>query len=103
MIAIFLRASRTRTLLATGALIAVIAAADWYVGNRASLGLLYMLPMMLGATVLAPAQIAALALGCSVLRSAFDLPSPRVETLLRFVFAIACGANRNCGMKRKSG
>ena len=66
----------------------IVAAADWYVGNRASLGLFYMLPVMLGATVLAPVEIGALAVVCSVLRSVFDLPSPRVEMLLRFVFAV---------------
>jgi signal transduction histidine kinase len=87
MIAVFLGAGRIKVLLATGALIAATAAADWYVGNRASLGLFYMLPVMLGATVLAPPQIVVLAVVCSVLRSAFDLPSPRVEMLLRFLFA----------------
>jgi two-component system sensor kinase FixL len=87
MIALFLGASRIKVLSAAGALIAVIAAADCYVGNRASLGLFYMLPVMLAATVLPPAQVVALAVGCSVLRSVFDLPSPPVEVLLRFVFA----------------
>ena len=87
MIAGFLGADRKKVLAATGAVIAVVATADWYIGNRASLGLFYILPMMLGATVLAPPQIAALAVVCSVLRSAFDLPSPRIEMLLRFVFA----------------
>ncbi len=75
-------------LSAAGALIVLVAASDWYVGNRASLGLFYMLPVMLGATVLAPVEIGALAVVCSVLRSVFDLPSPRVEMLLRFVFAV---------------
>ena len=43
---------------------------------------------MLAATVLAPAQIVGVAVLCSVLRSVFDLPSPRVEELPRFVFAV---------------
>jgi C4-dicarboxylate-specific signal transduction histidine kinase len=73
-------------------MIAIIALADWYVGNRASLGLLYILPMMVGALVLAPFEIVALAILCSFLRSCFDLPSPAIEKLLRFVFAAAAYA-----------
>jgi PAS domain S-box-containing protein len=87
MIALFPGVGRARVLSAAGALIAIVAAADWYVGTRASLGLFYILPMMLGATVLGPSQIVAMALVCSVLRSLFDLPSPRLEILLRFLFA----------------
>src|SRR5580692_6873889 len=73
----------------------MIAVADWAVGNRMSLGVLYVLPMMLGALVLTPVQIILLATVCSSLRSKFDLPSPHIEMLLRFVFALisysACG------------
>ncbi len=60
-----------------------------------SLGVLYVLPMMLGALVLSPVQILLLATVCSSLRSKFDLPSPYIEMLLRFIFAFisysACG------------
>jgi two-component system, LuxR family, sensor kinase FixL len=60
-----------------------------------SLGVLYVLPMMLGSITLLPAQIVLLAIVCSSLRSTFDLPSPYIEMLLRFVFALiaysACG------------
>jgi len=73
----------------------MIAVADWAVGNRMSLGVLYVLPMMLGALVLTPVQILLLATVCSSLRSKFDLPSPYIEMLLRFIFALisysACG------------
>ncbi|PWU11068.1 MAG: PAS domain-containing sensor histidine kinase [Terriglobia bacterium] len=69
-------------------MIALIATADWYAGNRASLGVLYILPMMMGARVLAPWQTVVLALTCSTLRSVFDIAgSPPVEIGLRFVFA----------------
>ncbi len=88
MIDLFLAVDRRKVLLAAGALVVLVAAADWYVGNRASLGLFYMLPVMLGATVLAPLEIAAVAVVCSILRSIFDLPSPRVEMMLRFLFAV---------------
>ena len=83
----FLKADKAQALSTTAAMIAVIALSDWAIGARASLGLLYILPMMMGATVLSPWQTAALALGCSALRSQFDLPSPPLETVLRFAFA----------------
>ncbi len=77
------------------ALVTLIAMADHAVGNRMSLGVLYVLPMMLGSVVLAPVQIVFLSILCSSLRSWFDLPSPYIEMLLRFIFALisysACG------------
>jgi signal transduction histidine kinase len=82
-----LKAGKIRILAASGGLIALIASADWYIGNKASLGVLYILPMMLIGTVLTPLQTIAGALLCAALRSCFDLPSPRVEVLLRFLFA----------------
>ncbi len=86
VIAVFFR-GRVKVVSVTVALIAVIAVADWSVGSRASLGVLYILPMMLGAIVLAPWQTTILALICSSLRSWFDIPSPHIEMLLRFIFA----------------
>ncbi len=68
-------------------MVALIAMADWAVGNRASLGLLYMLPMVVAATVLTPGRIVAFAALCSALRSWFDIPAPQVEIFLRFLFA----------------
>jgi two-component system sensor kinase FixL len=88
VISVFLKRSKVQILAVTVAMIAIIAAADWYVGNRASLGVLYILPMMLGATVLPPWQTVALAIICSALRSYFDIAgSPPVEIFLRFIFA----------------
>ena len=74
----------------------MIAIADWAVGNRMSLGVFYVLPMMLGARgTHAGPEIILLATACSSLRSKFDLPSPYVEMVFRFVFALiaysACG------------
>jgi signal transduction histidine kinase len=84
-----------RLLPVVAALVCFIAIADRAVGNRMSLGVLYVLPMMLGAVVLSPVQIVLTATLCSLLRSAFDLPSPYIEMLLRFIFALiaysACG------------
>lgn len=88
MISFFLKADKVQKLSAAGVAIVLIAIADWAVGPRASLGLLYIIPMMLGATVLPPVQTACLALFCSGLRALFDLPRPQpLELLLRFIFA----------------
>ena len=65
----------------------LIALADWSVGNRASLGVFYILPMVLGATVLNRWETAGLAIVCASLRSCFDIPSPQLEMVLRFIFA----------------
>src|SRR5689334_17545176 len=89
MIGAFLKAGRTKILTITAALVAAIAFSDHAIGNRASLGVLYILPMMAGAIALSPWETAALAILCSLLRSWFDLPSPRLEVILRFVFALA--------------
>lgn len=82
-----LGAGKSTILTLTAAAVMLIAATDWYVGNTFSLGLLYILPMVLGALVLRPGEIAALALLCAVLRACFDVPSTRLELVLRFIFA----------------
>ena len=87
MISVLLRWTRARALSVAGLIIVCIAVADWAVGTRFSLGLLYMLPMMLAAIVLTPWQTFALALICALLRLLFDLPSPPTEVVLRFIFA----------------
>src|SRR5579862_2968852 len=87
MIDFFLRAGKTKMLAVVAWLIALIAVMDWGVGNTVSLGVLYILPMMLGALVLRPYETAALALVCALLRSRFDVPSTHVEAALRLVFA----------------
>ena len=88
MIGFFLKTDKPRVLSVAGVAIVLIALADWAIGTRASLGLLYIIPIMLGATVLAPWQTAFLALVCSALRATFDLPRPQpLELLLRFIFA----------------
>jgi signal transduction histidine kinase len=67
---------------------ALIATADWAIGTRASLGPLYILPMITAALVFTRAQIVGLALVFSTLRWRFDLPAPpHLEAGLRFAFA----------------
>ncbi|HEY3827182.1 MAG TPA: ATP-binding protein [Bryobacteraceae bacterium] len=87
MIAGVSRTGRIRTLAAIAGLIALIATADRYVGNKASLGVFYILPMVMGADSLPWYGMVILAIVCSSLRSLFDIPSPRIEQLLRFIFA----------------
>jgi signal transduction histidine kinase len=83
-----------RVLAAIAGLIALIAAADWYAGTRASLGVFYILPMVIGATALQSPGIILLAFICSTLRSLFDLPNPPyLEELLRFIFAMLAYAS----------
>jgi two-component system sensor kinase FixL len=88
VIGVIFKAGRARLIAAIAGLMVLIAAADWYVGTRASLGGFYILPMVIGATVLPWSGIIVLALVCSGLRSLFDLPNPPyLEELLRFIFA----------------
>jgi two-component system sensor kinase FixL len=87
MIGFLLKAGRIRILTAVACLVAVIAATDWAVGNTFSLGVLYILPMILSALVLQWPGTATIALLCAFLRSRFDVPSTHVEAMLRFVFA----------------
>jgi signal transduction histidine kinase len=83
-----LKAGRAATLAAIGGLVALIATADWYAGTHASLGVFYIVPMVIGATVLPASGITFLAIVCSTFRSLFDLPRPpHLEELLRFIFA----------------
>jgi len=95
VIAALLNVRKGRLLPFVAGLVVLIAVADHAVGNRMSLGVLYVLPMMLGSVALTPVQIVLLSTLCSSLRSWFDLPSPYIEMVLRFVFALisysACG------------
>jgi two-component system sensor kinase FixL len=86
-ISTFLRAGKTKVLWITAALVVLIAAVDYSVGNTISLGVLYILPMMLGALVLPAGEAAVLALFCAFLRACFDVPSTPLEVVLRFIFA----------------
>ena len=65
-------------LLLSATLLAVAAVADWLVGHI-SLGVLYILPMMLAALVLEPLELAVLALFSAFLRSRFDYPGSGIE------------------------
>jgi len=69
-------------------MLTAISFADWAIRLNISLGVLYLLPMMLAATVLNALEIFALAEICAILRWLFDYsPTTREETILRFLFA----------------
>src|SRR5690242_4357786 len=82
-----LKAGRLKILSAVVGLMVLIAIADWDVGDRGSLGVLYILPMMIGALVLGPWETLLLAAVSAFLRAWFDTPAPHGETILRFAFA----------------
>ena len=89
MIAFWLKAGKPTILAATAIMVAWIAIIDWAVGNTFSLGILYILPMMLAAVMLRPWETALLAILCAFLRSRFDVPGSKTEVVLRFAFASA--------------
>src|ERR1051326_8944649 len=89
MIALLLKAGKTRILAGVVCLVVATAVLDWLIGETFSLGILYILPMMLGALVLRWWQTALLALVCAFLRYLFDVPSSAAESVLRFLFASA--------------
>jgi two-component system sensor kinase FixL len=88
MIALLLRAGKVKILVTTAILVALTALVDWRVGRNVSLALLYIVPMMLGAVVLRPGEIAFLAVLCSFLRACFDTPGSPAELAFRFAFAV---------------
>ncbi len=88
IIGFWLRQGDKRIYLAIAILIPCIALLDWSVGNRVSLGVLYMLPIMIGATLLNWRETAVLAGVCAFMRAWFDTPASALEQTLRFVFAL---------------
>ncbi len=86
-IAFCLKAGKVKISAVTVWLVTMVAFTDWAVGNTISLSVLYILPMMLGAVILGPLEIAGLALVCAALRGRFDVPSSHAEAVLRFAFA----------------
>ncbi len=87
MIGLLLRAGRRSILAAAAVLCVLISLLDWSVGHNVSLATVYILPMMIAAVVLRPAETAAFALVCSFLRSRFEPSGLPADMVLRFVFA----------------
>jgi two-component system, LuxR family, sensor kinase FixL len=82
-----LKAGRAKILIWTALLLVVTTLLDWATGHNVSLAALYILPTMLGAVVLGPAETVLFALFCSFIRSRFDVPGSLAEEVQRFVFA----------------
>src|SRR5262249_50692171 len=82
-----LGAEKSRILGASGALIVLIAVADWRIGPGVSLGILYIAPMLLSAVVLDVVSTAVLAIVSAMRRSVFDTPATNAEVVLRLVFS----------------
>ncbi len=88
MIPTLLKAGKPKILACTVVLLAMTTLVDWATGHNVSLAVLYILPMMLGAVVLRPADTFVFAVVCSYLRSWFDVPGSPADLALRFVFAV---------------
>src|ERR1700737_1335795 len=87
-VATCLKAGRVRVVGIVVPLVVLIAFADREVGLVVSLGVLYILPMMIGAVVFGPLEILLLASVCAFLRAWFDTPATDAEVILRFAFAL---------------
>jgi two-component system, LuxR family, sensor kinase FixL len=72
MLFFLLRGSRKAVLLRAGAMIALIAFADWRIETNIPIGFLYLFPMLLVGSVLNRWQIACAATLCAVLTETFD-------------------------------
>jgi len=72
MLFFLLRGSRKTVLIRAGAMIALIALADWRVEGNIPIGFLYLFPMLLMGSVLNRWQIAVSAVLCSFLTETFD-------------------------------
>jgi len=88
IVATSLRAGRVKVVAAVASLLVLIAFADWEMGDRGSLGVLYILPMTIGAVICGPLETFLLAGVCAFLRAWFDTPAPNAEVVLRFAFAL---------------
>jgi two-component system sensor kinase FixL len=86
-VAFCLHADPKKILAISVAMMAAIGFADWRIDLDVSLGILYLLPMMLAATTLRPGGIAMMALMCAALRWMFNTHPLLVESILRFAFA----------------
>jgi two-component system sensor kinase FixL len=89
MIERVLKAGKRKVLATSAILIVITSVVDWALGRDVSIAGLYILPMMVGAVVLRPAETALLAFVCSCLRFCFDVPGSPAEITLRFIFAFA--------------
>jgi len=87
--------NRTPVLLASGAIILIIAFADWWTKPFVAFGVLYLFPIMLAAAFLPRWAIVALGIGCALLSERFSNLDPSDSTIrLTFETLALCG----CGL-----
>lgn len=84
--------NRTTVLLASGALVAIIAFADWWTKPFVAFGVLYLFPIMLAAGFLPRWMTALVGLGCAVLSEMFSSLEPSTVRLAFETLGLAgCG------------
>ena len=79
--------SRQWVLTISGACIALLAALEWTHDFGVSLGVLYVIPVVISASALTSFQVVGMAFLCAGVRDQFHPPLEPIETLLRFVMA----------------
>ncbi|HET7796312.1 MAG TPA: PAS domain-containing sensor histidine kinase, partial [Nevskia sp.] len=84
------------TLWIAAAMLVILFVAEWYSHLGVSLGLLYILPVVVAATVLTRGQIVMAAIACAALRGIYVTSEREVEQLLRFIMATVAYAG--CGL-----
>ncbi len=79
---------RARVLTLAFALLITVVAAEWYSQLDFSLGVLYILPVLVAATVLNRWQTLLMAACCALIRGQFTPGLPPIEYWLRFTIAM---------------
>jgi len=92
----FIRESRGQILLTAAGLVLVLVLLEWYFDFDFSLGILYIFPVMIAATVLTRWQVVIAAAFCAYTRGLFTADETHLEHLLRFCMATI--AYSGCGL-----
>lgn len=87
---------RGRILLIAGGFVAVLVLLEWYFDFDFSLGILYIFPVMIAATILTRWQIVIAAAFCAYTRGLFTADETHLEHVLRFCMATI--AYTGCGL-----
>src|SRR5258706_1441519 len=90
------RVGTTCTLIVIILLMLGAAFTDWRAGTEVSTGLLYVIPLAVGATVFRPATVAIQSGICAALGVVFYHPESDLQTTLHFFFALT--ANMSAGL-----
>ncbi|MDE1176540.1 MAG: ATP-binding protein [Edaphobacter sp.] len=88
--------SRSQILLTAAAMLCVLVTLEWYFDFDFSLGILYIFPVMIAATILTRWQIVFAAIFCAYTRGLFTADETHLEHVLRFCMATI--AYTGCGL-----